>query len=149
MVELSATIIITVSSVVLFAYWFRYTCLLILSAKTAHDYTVDVAYSNCLGFPAVQEQLQQSAAADLDRLRAALDNDYRVVRQLLKYMPRTEEAPSPLEAHMLGINYRVMGAWYAVCRHLSPTTAVRALNEMSNIVAHFANQMGEQAAAVA
>jgi hypothetical protein len=37
MLELVATGIITASSVFLFAYWFRYTCLLILSAKTTLD----------------------------------------------------------------------------------------------------------------
>lgn len=149
MVELSATIIITVSSAALFAYWFRYTCLLILSARTARDYTSDVAYSNHLGFPEVQAKLQEGASPDLDGLRAALDNDYRVVRQLLKYMPKTEEAPSALETQMLAINYRLMGAWYQVSRRFSASLAARALNEMSMVVAHFANQMGEQAASAA
>jgi hypothetical protein len=146
MIELIATVVITVSSVVLFAYWFRYTCLLILSAKTAHDYTTDVAYSNSLGFPEVQSQLNQGAP-DLDRLRTALDNDYKVVRQLLRYMPKAGEGQSALETHMLAVNYRLMGAWYQVSRHFSGNTAARALGEMSMVVAHFANLMGEQAAA--
>jgi hypothetical protein len=149
MIELIATVTITVSSIVLFAYWFRYTCLLILSAKTARDYTSDVAYSNKLGFPEVQQQLNRSASPDLDRLRAALDNDYRVVRNLLKYMPKSEEGPSPLETQMLAINYRLMGTWYQVSRHFSGTIAARALGEMSMVVAHFANLMGEQAASAA
>ena len=38
MIELLATTIITLSSVALFGYWFRYTCLLILSARTTRDY---------------------------------------------------------------------------------------------------------------
>jgi len=146
MIELIATVTITASSTVLFAYWFRYTCLLILSAKTARDYTSDVAYSNKLGFPEVQAQLSQGSP-DLDRLRAALDSDYQVVRQLLRYMPRAEEGPSPLETHMLAINYQLMGAWYQVSRHFSGKIATRALGEMSMVVAHFANLMGEQAAA--
>ncbi len=146
MIELIATVTITVGSVVLFAYWFRYTCLLILSAKTARDYTSDVAYSNKLGFPEVQAQLQQSSSPDLDRLRAALDNDYKVVRQLLKYMPKAEEAPSALETQMLVINYRLMSTWYQVSRHFSGSSAARALGEMSMVIAHFANVMGEQAA---
>jgi hypothetical protein len=147
MIELIATFTITVGSVVLFAYWFRYTCLLILSAKTARDYTSEVAYSNKLGFPQVQAQLSQGSTPDLDRLRAALDRDYEVVRQLLRYMPRAEEGPSPLETHMLAINYRLMGTWYQVIRHFSGTAGARALGEMSMVVAHFANLMGEQAAA--
>jgi hypothetical protein len=147
MIELIATIIVTASSIALFAYWFRYTCLLILSAKTAHDYTLSVALSNQLGFPDVQAQLKQSSTPDLDRLRAALDRDYNVVRQLLKYMPKAEEGPSPLETQMLAINYKLMGAWYQVTRHVSGSTAARALDEMSMVIAHFANIMGEQAAA--
>src|SRR6202790_1828500 len=85
MIELIATVVITASSVMLFAYWFRYTCLLILSAKTARDYTSDVACSNSLLFPEVQAQLNQSASPDLDQLRAALERDYKVVRQMMKY----------------------------------------------------------------
>lgn len=146
MIELVATVTITVGSIVLFAYWFRYTCLLILSAKTARDYTSDIAYSNKLGFPEVQAQLQQGSSPDLDRLRAALDNDYKIVRQLLKYMPKSEETSSALETQMLAINYRLMGTWYQVSRHFSGTSAARALSEMSMVVAHFANQMGAQAA---
>jgi hypothetical protein len=149
MVELAATVIITVSSIVLFAYWFRYTCLLILSAKTARDYTQDVAYLNSLGFPEVQKQLQQGSAPDLDRLRAALDNDYRVVRNLLRYIPKSSESQSKLETFMLAINYRVMGHWYQVTRRFSAHSAAQALEEMSMVVAHFANLMGEQAASAA
>jgi hypothetical protein len=145
MIELIATLTITCGSVVLFAYWFRYTCLLILSAKTARDYTAEVAYSNKLGFQAVQTQLNQAASPDLDRLRAALDNDYKVVRQLLRYMPNSEEGASPLETQMLAINYKLMGAWYQVSRHFSESAAAHALSEMSMVVAHFANVMGEQA----
>jgi hypothetical protein len=148
MIEFLATSIITIGSLGLFAYWFRYTCLLILSAKTARDYTSDVAFSNQLGFPAIQAQLNQGTP-DLDRLRTALDNDYRIVRQLLRYLPKTEEGPSPLETQMLAINYRLMGAWYQVTRHVSGSAAARALGEMSMVVAHFANVMGEQTAGAA
>lgn len=148
MIELIATVVITASSVLLFAYWFRYTCLLILSAKTARDYTSDVATSNRLVFPEVQAQLQCSESQDLDRLRAALDRDYRVVREMMKYMPNGE-GQSALETQMLAINYRLMGAWYRTTRHVSGSTAARALGEMSMVVAHFANLMGEQAASAA
>jgi hypothetical protein len=149
MIEFIATIIITVSSVVLFAYWFRYTCLLILSAKTARDYTTDVAYSNQLGFPAVQAQLKQAGSPDLDVLRAALDRDFKVVRDLLKYTSKASDGQSALETHMLAVNYRLMGAWYQVSRHFSGSIAARALGEMSMVVAHFANQMGEAACSAA
>jgi hypothetical protein len=40
-----------------------------------------------------------------------------------------------------------MGAWYGVSRRFSTTAACRALDEMSQVVAHLANAMGERAAA--
>jgi anaerobic glycerol-3-phosphate dehydrogenase len=147
MIETIATVVITASSVVLFAYWFRYTCLLILSAKTARDFAADVAARNNLAFPGVQAQLQQASTPDLDRLRASLDNDYRALRDLLKYARNMDE--QSLETQMLAVNYKVMRAWYSVSRHFSGRAAARALSEMSMVVSHFANLMGEQAAAAA
>ena len=41
MLESVLTILISVSSTLLFGYWFRYTCLLILSAKTTRDYAAE------------------------------------------------------------------------------------------------------------
>ena len=148
MVELVATLFITASSVVLFAYWFRYTCLLILSAKTARDYAATVVHANRLGFLEVQAQLKQSSAPNLDRLRAALDQDYRVVQNLLKHMPQSGEGQS-LETRMLAVNYKLMRAWYGISSRFSVSTAARALGEMSMVVSHFANVMGEQAATAA
>ena len=43
MFETATTILIIVGSMLLFGYWFRYTCLLILSAKTTRDYAGEVA----------------------------------------------------------------------------------------------------------
>ena len=78
MLELVATGIITASSIFLFGYWFRYTCFLILSAKTTRDYAAEVAMANQLGFLEVQSQLCQNVP-QLDRLRDSLDRDYSVL----------------------------------------------------------------------
>lgn len=144
MIELAATIAITVSSVLLFGYWFRYTCLLILSAKTTRDYAADIVMANQLAFPGIQAQLSNAAIADLDGLRASLDRDYAVLTYLLGHTSNEESA---LEKRMLDINYRLMGAWYNMSSKFSPTAARKALDEMTMVVAHFANSMGERAAA--
>ena len=138
MIELITTIVITASSVLLFGYWFRYTCLLILSAKTTRDYAGDVAAANQLGFLEVQAQLREQPS-NLDRLRDALDRDYAVVM-------RIATRGSEIEKRMLGVDYRLMRAWFGISSHFSAAAARRALQEMSEIVAHFANVMGEQAA---
>ena len=146
MVEFVATIGIVVSSALLFAYWFRYTSLLILSARTTRDYASEVAMANQLSFLEVQSRLRAGAGSELDRLRDLLDRDFAVVRYLLEHAANPAMTQATFETGMLAVNYRVMHAWYRVSSRFSESTACRALEEMSQVVAHFANAMGERAA---
>jgi hypothetical protein len=148
MVELIATICITVSSAVLFGYWFRYTSLLILSAKTTRDYAGEVAMANQLSFLTVQSQLR-TQALELDPLQKALDRDYAIVTYLLEHVSGASAVEEALEKRMLKIDYRLMRAWYRVSRNFSSEAARNALEEMSQVVAHFANTTGARAAAAA
>jgi hypothetical protein len=143
MLELIATIGITSSSVLLFGYWFRYTCLLILNAKTARDYAGEVARANQLSFLEVQSQLQRQAPAGLDGLQMALDRDYAIVTYLLKRAMSGSPGQAALETRMIEIDYRLMRVWYRVSRSFSVVAAREALQEMSLVVAHFANSVGE------
>lgn len=149
MIELIGTIGITASSVLLFGYWFRYTCLLILSAKTARDYAAEVATANQLSFLQVQSQLRAQTAVELDALEQALNRDYATIKYLLEHSAALPAIQGSLEKRMLEIDYRLMRAWYRVSRSFSAAAARRAVEEMSLVVAHFANAMGERAAAAA
>lgn len=149
MIELLATIILTLSSALLFGYWFRYTCLLILSAKTTRDYAGEFAAAIELNFPGVQEKLKTDSVSCLDELQASLDRDYSVVTYLLKNVNDSNAAGSPIEVRMLEINYKLMGAWFSVSKRFSATAAKSALEEMALVVSHFANTMGERAGASA
>src|SRR5438045_5328411 len=111
MVELAATTTITVGSALLFVYWFRYTCLLILSTKTARDHSRTVAEANQLAFLEIQSQLRYSPA-DLERLRRLLGRDYAVLTSLLRYTSTCSPKQSKIEMRMLGINYGLLGLWY-------------------------------------
>jgi hypothetical protein len=145
MIESVLTILIIAGSASLFAYWFRYTCLLILSAKTTRDYAADVATANQLSFLEVQAQLRGDGQPDLDRLHASLDRDYALINSLIQ-SASSSQVESGIEDRMLQLNYRLMGAWYGVSRRFSAEMGRRALDEMSLVVAHFANSMGERAA---
>ena len=146
MIELVATVVITLSSVLLFGYWFRYTCLLILSTKTAWDYAGQVAAQNQLGFLEVQLQLQANSTA-LDTLRTTLDRDYAVLSRLLQV---TESAEGlAIENRMLDVNYRLNAMWYRAASGFAPASARKALQEMSMVIAHLANALGETAASSA
>src|SRR5216683_641839 len=103
MIELVATVIITVSSVLLFGYWFRYTCLLILSAKTTRNF-----------------------AAELGRLCDALDRDYAILTRLLQQTSTLSAEGSSIEKRMLDINYHVTRAWYRASGQFSTAAARRA-----------------------
>jgi hypothetical protein len=143
MVELAATTTITAGSALLFGYWFRYTCLLILSTNTAQDHTRTVAVANQLSFLEVQSQLRYPQA-DLEGLRRLLERDYAVLTSLLRYTLDCSPKQSTIEMRMLRINYRLLGLWYGLSRRFSIATARRTLEEMSLSVAHFANMMGER-----
>jgi len=143
--ELIATIVITASSILLFGYWFRYTCLLVLSTKTVRDYAGEVATANQLSFLEIQSQLR-GGSPELDRLRGLLDRDYAVLSSLLKYSSGASAKDLGIETRMLEINYRLMGVWYRVSSRFSTAAARRALEEMSLVVAYIANTMGERAA---
>jgi hypothetical protein len=146
MVELITTGVLTVGSVLLLAYWFRYMCLLILNAKTTQDFAAQVATANQLSFLKVQSQLVAGASSELDRLHASLDRDYALLTYLLKHAASTAGQESSMEARMLEVNYRLVSAWARFSRNLSPAASRRALEEMSLVVAHFANIMGERSA---
>jgi hypothetical protein len=152
MIELIATIVITLSSALLFGYWFRYTCLLILSAKTTRDYAGEFAAAVELSFPGIQSQLRSEAIGNpeaLVELQASLDRDYSVLTYLLKNVTDKSAGASSVEVRMLEIHYKLMGAWFSVSKSFSVSSSKRALEEMALVVAHFANAMGERADAAA
>jgi hypothetical protein len=144
-IESIATIVIMAGSVLLFAYWFRYTCLLMLHARTTRDYATEVATANQLSFANVRSELCEPNA-DLDGLRKLLDQDYALVTRL---MNEVAAGQSGIEEQMLAFNYRLASMRYQVAQRFSMQSARQALEEMSMVVAHFANSVGEASAAAA
>jgi hypothetical protein len=142
-----ASILIIVFSVALFVYWFRYTCLLILSARTAQDYAKQVAQANQLGFLEVQSQLANAAGQSFDALHSALARDYRALTYLLSHAGSFQGEENGLEQIMLRIDFHMMSALYRVVPKSSPAHAQKVLSEMTKIVSHFANTMGERQSA--
>lgn len=152
MIALIATVGITASSALLFGYWFRYTCLLILSAKTTRDYAGEFAAAVELSFPAIQSQLKSEAiggSATLMELQSSLNRDYAILTYLLKNVTDNSVGASSVEVRMLEVHYKLMGAWFSVTKSISVSSSKRALEEMALVVSHFANAMGERADAAA
>jgi len=137
------SVVIIVLSTLMFAYWFRYTCILILSTKTSTDYSGRVAESNHLGFAAVQNRLNSSSGDDLNILKNSLDRDYRLVSCLLRQAASVDVNGVSLEQAMLRLDFWMMRTWFSVSHRFSEKAAKNALAEMSQIVHHFANNFGE------
>ena len=141
-----ASILIIAVSLVLFAYWFRYTCVLILSTRTTKDYSTEVAEANQLSFAAIQEVLGESETGDLDSIRISLKRDYLLVRTLLDQAASMQAGSDTLELIMLRVDYRLMDLYYTISRSYSEAKSRTALAEMSKVVGYFANAVGERVA---
>jgi hypothetical protein len=142
----ATSIFIIVISTVLFVYWFRYTCVLILRTRNVRKYAQQVAQVNQLTFLDAQKKLSSVASPSetLDSLHSSLDRDYRVVSYLLRHAG-TQSGES-IEEHMLRIDYQVMRVCYFLAKPFSPRSARQALIERASIISHLANAMGERVA---
>lgn len=139
-----ASIFIIVVSAVLFGYWFRYTCILMLEAKPAKDYSSEVATENRLGFHRVQRELETSGSPDLAELHESLERDYRVVTMLLKQVSDLSVAGTTFEEALMRADFWLMKACYRVSRRFSEARAQIVLREMCQIVDQLANTFGER-----
>jgi hypothetical protein len=102
---------------------------------------------NQLRFLEVQRRLgEQIANQHLDALEAVLRRDYRVLSYLLRTGPESQTDGFALEDRILKIDYALMRVCFAVTQRLGLPQARWALIEMSQIVGHFANSMGERLA---
>jgi hypothetical protein len=131
----------------MFLYWFRYTCVLILSARTSKDYGTDIATANQLSFVGVQRLLEDPAAVDLSAIEHSLIRDFEMVTSLMNRASQLRVGASTLEDVMLRIDFRIMQLGFSLSRSISQSRSRAALTEMSQIVAHFANALGESASA--
>ena len=134
-------------SLCLFFFWLRYTSKLILSVKSARDYTQDVAAANDLRFLQVQQVLAQTQERlELDTLETKLELDYRLLTYLLIHGPAFHISSDRMEQFMLMLNFRILKAYYSLSRRVSTSNARRALHEMTQVVGYFANRIGERSA---
>jgi hypothetical protein len=144
MISLILSTLVIFFSFALFAYWFRYSCILILRTRTTTDFGGVLTANSNLTFDQIQRELESSAAeGDLAAFRQALERDFSFVTTLLAKAPGVNEQFSEIEQWMLQADYRVMQAWDNASRRLVGQPSRRAIEEMSAIVAFFANVAGE------
>jgi hypothetical protein len=145
MIEIVATVAIAAGSLLLFGYWFRYVCLLIVAAKPMQDSAREMAVAHQMTFWVTRMELREGPSGELDRLHALLNRDYAILLGLIRCAAMASSKKS-IEDRMLQIYYRLMDAGYLVSRHFSAAVARRALEDMAVIIAHFAGAMGHRMA---
>jgi len=143
----SSIVIIVVSSV-LFWYWFRYVCLLLLNTVPARDYAYEVAAENNLSFPDISEKLSVAQLKELDAIAHSLHKDYTKLVFLVTQLNQLELGGSSIEHRLLRLNFVLMRAWYRLSRQQSSKNARAALEEMRLVIAQLARNYGEQVMAI-
>src|SRR5271165_2719882 len=138
-----AGVLIIAFSLVLFLYWFRYSCVLILRSQAEALGRSAATEESRFSFLKVQENLKSGGV--LDPLRESLDRDYRVLTYLIEHAAGLELAT--LEDRLLMIDYRLMQRVYRLTRTLAPEQARRSLSEMATVLGILAHHLGEKAGA--
>lgn len=133
-----ASLLISVISLVLFVYWFRYSCLLLLRSQTERARGFQ---DNRLGLSNASENCL--AESNLDSLHVSLERDYRLLTYLIHHAARL--GTQSLEDRILMVDYKLMRAWYRVTRVAAPAQARSALLEMAQVVSCLSYKIGEQA----
>jgi hypothetical protein len=129
------SIFIIIVSAVMFAYWFRCTCILILNVKTLSDHSTEVAK----GIQSARERtaLIESKNLNTTAIHSSLNRDYRLVTHLMR-----AASTNSVEGAILKIDYWLMGVWSVFMQRLAPPKARSALLEMSSIIDYLANLVG-------
>ena len=140
------SIFIILISAMLFIYWFRYTCLLILSTRTNKNYASEIAHANNLNFLEDREQLLNAGTAALEPIMGSLARDYRMIIYLTRHVGSYAVPGDEMERVVLMADFWTMRACYLVTRRVHPAQARKALLEIASIINHFANSMGERVA---
>lgn len=141
---MSFSIILIGLSLALFAYWFRYSCLLILRTQTAEDFSGAVCHANGLSFDLVKRQIEADANLDLANLFQSLERDYTIVNNLLDQVANSAQTENMLEVKLLRANFRVTQLWFRMSHSLGLRSSISALEEMADTISHFANTFGQQ-----
>jgi hypothetical protein len=146
---MAISIILITLSLALFAYWFRYSCLLILRTRTAEDFASDVARANGLSFEAVRGQIEAGDTTNISQLYDLLERDYRIVNQMIDSLDSAAKEEGMMETHLLRLNFQFSRLCFRASSALGLKSAASAMEEMADTICHFANSYGEWNSATA
>lgn len=133
------SVFIIVISVILFVYWLRYSCVMLLRSARERAEMPTVADER-FNVSSVLERLKTES--DLAPLERALERDYYVVTYLIEHAADLELAS--IENKLLVLDYKLMRLWSRLTRTVAPQQSRKALSEMASVLSVLVGQMGEQ-----
>jgi hypothetical protein len=133
------SVFIIAISVILFVYWLRYSCLLLLRNAQERQ-ALGVRTDERFNVASVVERLKTEG--DLDPLDAALERDYHVVTYLIEHAADLELAS--IENKLLVLDYKLMRTWSRMTRTFAPLQSRKALAEMASVLCVLVGQMVDQ-----
>ena len=134
-----ASILIIAFSIVMFVYWFRYSCVLLLRGA-AEQAGLSAAQDNRFSVAQVMERLKTEQ--ELDPLQRSLDRDYHVLKYLIEHAADLELVS--IENRLLILDYKLMHCWYGLTRTAAPVHARKALTEMASVLVVLVRKMSPQ-----
>ena len=134
-----ASILIIAFSIVMFVYWFRYSCVLLLRGA-AEQAGLSAAQDNRFSVAQVMERLKTEQ--ELDPLQRSLDRDYHVLKYLIEHAADLELVS--IENRLLILDYKLMHCWFNLTRTLAPVHARKALTEMASVLVVLVRKMSPQ-----
>src|SRR5260370_23900572 len=130
------SVFIIAISVILFVYWLRYSCVMLL--RNAQERTeVSTVADERFSISSVRERLKTEG--DLDPLEHALERDYHVVTYLIEHAADLELAS--IGNKLLVIDYKLMRVWSHLTRTAAPAQSRKALAEMASVLSVLVDQM--------
>ena len=133
------SVFIIAISVILFVYWLRYSCVMLLRSAQERGELSKCADER-FNVASVLERLKTES--DLDPLELALERDYQVVTYLIEHAADLELAS--IENKLLVLDYKLMRTWSRVTRTVAPQQSRKALSEMASVLSVLVGQMGDQ-----
>ncbi len=136
-----ASILIIAFSLVLFVYWFRYSCILLLRNAAEDSVTPAIEGDDRFRCAEVLASLKNGEA--LDPLHQALARDFQIFHYLLEHAAGLELGA--FEDRLLVLDFKVMQFYYRATRFIFPEQARKALTEMATVLDLLTRKMSQQA----
>ncbi|MDR3699873.1 MAG: hypothetical protein P4L56_09585 [Candidatus Sulfopaludibacter sp.] len=136
-----ASILIIAFSAVLFVYWFRYSCILLL--RNAAEQVATPGSEPDTRFECSVVLVRLKTGDTLSPLHKALNRDYQMLTYLIEHAAGLEM--TSFEDRLLVLDYKVMQFYYRVTRTILPDQARKALTEMATVLDVLVQKMGQQA----